>query len=171
MAPAKSTRHVMAALIGHARNDPRITSQRGRDVAWERLLDEVDPAHELSERERSVRADRLRRARLLAASLKSARVRRERKTAAALHYPPTDSPVPTELPPGEVLVHNSVRPARHQGVRGSRFWTQAPMPNLERCDCDWTADHYRIAERKQGRPPADGTALEVRGVGRDSDED
>ena len=50
------------------------------------------------------------------------------------------------VPPNRVLVHNSVRPARRQGVRGFRFWFQAPSPRLEPCDCPWAngRQHFRV---------------------------
>ena len=52
------------------------------------------------------------------------------------------------IPAGKVLVHNSVRPARAQGLRGSRFWLQEPSDKLVRCDCAWAREideHYRVA--------------------------
>ena len=56
--------------------------------------------------------------------------------------------VPAAVPPGQVLVHNQVRPARRGGTRGFRFWLQAPpADNLEVCPCRCAPElpeHYRI---------------------------
>ena len=58
--------------------------------------------------------------------------------------------IPAELPAGEVLVHNSVRPQYPLGRNGFRAWTQAPAPCLVPCDCNWPEAirrqhlHYRI---------------------------
>ena len=61
-------------------------------------------------------------------------------------YPPGGS-LPVAPPPGQVLVHNHVEPARHQGVRGFRFWFQSPNDHLERCACRWAPEipeHYLV---------------------------
>jgi hypothetical protein len=62
-----------------------------------------------------------------------------------MEYP---SSVPTVVPTGRVLVHNSVYPVvRRNGQRGSRFWLQPPADNLEVCDCGWAPgldNHYRV---------------------------
>ncbi len=53
--------------------------------------------------------------------------------------------IPRGVTDGQVLVHNHVRPARHQGARGFRFWLQEPDATLDRCECDWApevAEHY-----------------------------
>ncbi len=53
----------------------------------------------------------------------------------------------SEIPDDHVLVHNHVRPAKRQGTRGFRFWTQEPSDQLVTCDCDWAPEiqlHYRI---------------------------
>jgi hypothetical protein len=56
--------------------------------------------------------------------------------------------VPKAVPRGRVLVHNSVRPAARQGLRGFRFWLQAPDPmKLTVCNCKWAeglGQHYRV---------------------------
>jgi hypothetical protein len=62
-------------------------------------------------------------------------------------YPPRQPDSPGEIPEGEILVHNRVRPARHQGTRGFRFWYQAPDDRTEPCPCPWAPGpgaHYRI---------------------------
>ena len=63
-----------------------------------------------------------------------------------LDYP---SHLPVIIPVGQVLVHNSVRPAWRQGTRGFRYWLQRPAGNLEVCPCQWApelGEHYRIRE-------------------------
>jgi len=50
------------------------------------------------------------------------------------------SSIPETIPPGKVLVHNSVtraiEPRRRPGTRGFRAWLQAPDPDrLEVCRC------------------------------------
>ena len=71
------------------------------------------------------------------------------------------SAIPSEVPAGEVLVHNHVKPPTDGevakaaedgegplGIRGFRAWTQAPSDKLERCDCVWAPEagpHYRVA--------------------------
>jgi hypothetical protein len=55
--------------------------------------------------------------------------------------------LPSAVPAGKVLVHNSVRPSRRLGTRGFRAWLQSPSERLMVCDCDWAADlgkHYRV---------------------------
>lgn len=55
------------------------------------------------------------------------------------------------LPPGQVVVHNHVRPAGfpnvHAGQSGFRYWRQDFVADrLERCDCPWApelAEHFR----------------------------
>jgi hypothetical protein len=62
---------------------------------------------------------------------------------------PTRIPDPDDVSPGSVLVHHSVRPARRQGDRGSRYWLQPPAAQLERCDCGWASEHsehFRVAQ-------------------------
>jgi hypothetical protein len=57
--------------------------------------------------------------------------------------------LPTSLPPGQVLVHNTVRPTRRLGSRGFRAWL-APIAatGLEACDCGWARElgqHFRFS--------------------------
>jgi hypothetical protein len=57
------------------------------------------------------------------------------------------SRLPSAVPEGKFLVHNSVQPTRRRGSRGSRGWLQADGARLERCDCGWAAElgpHYRV---------------------------
>jgi hypothetical protein len=63
-------------------------------------------------------------------------------------------PKPGEIPAGQVMVHNSVRPTRKLGPRGFRAWLRAPsgLPAIEPCDCDWAPElgtHYRV---RLGKP-------------------
>ena len=58
-----------------ARNDPRETSKAGRDAAWQRFLDRVDPDRILPEAERDRRAEAARRAHMSSIALKSVRAR------------------------------------------------------------------------------------------------
>ena len=55
---------------------------------------------------------------------------------------PRHIPSEAEIPPGAVVAHNNVRPARRQGTRGFRFWTQARTaePKLVRCGCGWAPE-------------------------------
>ena len=62
--------------------------------------------------------------------------------------------LPSEVPPGRLLVHNQVRPARMLGERGFRAWLQEPsaQPPLVRCDCGWAPElgaHFRV-DRGEG---------------------
>jgi hypothetical protein len=65
----------------------------------------------------------------------------------AMHYLVT---IPRKLRPGEVLVHNHVKPQAFIGLNGFRAWTQKVTDDLEPCTCDMGgADmhgqkHYRI---------------------------
>ena len=45
--------------------------------------------------------------------------------------------LPGAIPERQVLVHNSVRPARRLGERGFRAWLQVPDDRLEVCLCGW----------------------------------
>jgi hypothetical protein len=65
-------------------------------------------------------------------------------------YPPS---IPRVVPPGQVLVHNRIRPDRRQGARGFLYWLQAPEYQhvyqlvVERCPCGWAPElpeHYRV---------------------------
>ena len=59
--------------------------------------------------------------------------------------------LPVVIPPGKALVHNSVRPTRHLGVRGFRAWLvdAADYSGGRRvmCDCGFASElgtHYRM---------------------------
>src|SRR5687768_15084018 len=56
--------------------------------------------------------------------------------------------MPTTIPSGRVLVHNSVRPTRRLGSRGFRAWFDtADASNLVQCGCDWAPElgaHFQI---------------------------
>jgi hypothetical protein len=56
--------------------------------------------------------------------------------------------LPAEIPAGRCLVHNSVRPSHHFGVRRFPAWLADPAEDhLERCGCGWAPKlgaHYRI---------------------------
>lgn len=56
--------------------------------------------------------------------------------------------MPATVPPGRVLVHNQVRPARRLGTRGFRAWLSLPDPTrLAKCSCGWApelGEHYRV---------------------------
>jgi hypothetical protein len=72
------------AYAMHARNDVRETSRAGRDAAWQRLLDQVDPEMILPEAERQRRAEAARRSWMSSIALRSvqARAARRRRPAA-----------------------------------------------------------------------------------------
>jgi hypothetical protein len=56
--------------------------------------------------------------------------------------------LPAAVPPGRVLVHNTVRPARRLGTRGFRAWLEPPNESLTVCDCCWAPElgvHFRKA--------------------------
>ena len=59
--------------------------------------------------------------------------------------------LPKMVPPGRVLVHNTVRPTRRLGSRGFRAWLSVPDPErLDVCGCDWAPElgrHFRIRTR------------------------
>ncbi len=55
--------------------------------------------------------------------------------------------LPDAIPPGRILVHNSVRPAKRLGYRGFRAWLSFPEPKCVICDCKWASNlgkHYRV---------------------------
>jgi hypothetical protein len=58
------------------------------------------------------------------------------------------SRLPTQIPAGHVLVHNSVRPRRRVNASGARAWLEAPDPTrLEICRCGWAPElgrHFRV---------------------------
>lgn len=58
-------------------------------------------------------------------------------------------PKPGAVPPGMVVVHNHIKPARLLGWNGFRAWLQSPddPPTLEVCPCRWAPElgrHYRV---------------------------
>ena len=68
-----------------------------------------------------------------------------------LNYLPSGAPPPPadQIPPGQVLVHNHIRPAPRQGVRGFRFWLQRPeqAPAVTPCECGWAPEagvHFQV---------------------------
>jgi hypothetical protein len=68
-----------------------------------------------------------------------------RPGGAAMTYP---DKLPKFVPPGEVFVHNQIRPVRRvQGQEGSRFWFAKPADHLVACDCGWAPElgtHCRV---------------------------
>ncbi len=80
----RSLRARAAVLTSWARTaDPSARTKPGRDAAWAKLLDEVDPDHILSEAERAKRADYLRRARMTNLSRLAAKARRAKRDGGA----------------------------------------------------------------------------------------
>ena len=81
-------------------------------------------------------------------------------TAPAHEYPPRLPRPAAEIPAGQILVHNHVRPARRQGTRGFRFWYQPLSDRAGPCPCGWAPElgtHYRIKPELRepaGPPPA-----------------
>jgi hypothetical protein len=62
---------------------------------------------------------------------------------------PTRIPREAEIPPGLLLIHNRVRPARRQGTRGFRYWLAPADDRCVLCECGWAPEagaHYRIGE-------------------------
>lgn len=60
--------------------------------------------------------------------------------------------LPGEIPPGQIVVHNSVRPTRRLNSRGFRAWLDAPADQYVLCDCGWgpeLGDHYRVQRSGQ----------------------
>jgi hypothetical protein len=57
--------------------------------------------------------------------------------------------LPTSIPAGRVLVHNSVIPARRLGLNGFRAWLQHPDDEkLAPCSCHWAPElgqHNRVS--------------------------
>jgi hypothetical protein len=56
-------------------------------------------------------------------------------------------PRPGELPAGQVIVHNRVKPRRRIGAGGFRIWMQAIEDKIEPCPCGWApelGEHYRV---------------------------
>ncbi len=59
------------------------------------------------------------------------------------------SNVPRAVPPGKLVVHNSVRatPKATPGTLGFRAWLAPPSAQYVTCSCDWAAHlgkHYRV---------------------------
>ncbi len=53
----------------------------------------------------------------------------------------------SEIPAGQVLVHNNIKPASPLGMHGFRAWTQVPDYHVTECGCGWAPDlpqHYRV---------------------------
>ena len=56
--------------------------------------------------------------------------------------------MPTEIPAGQILIHNNVVPARRINTRGFRAWFAVPDERkYVACNCDWAPElgqHYQI---------------------------
>jgi hypothetical protein len=53
------------------------------------------------------------------------------------------------VPPGSVVVHNNVKPARQLGSRGFRAWLASSREGLVICECGWAPqlpEHYRVVQ-------------------------
>lgn len=72
---------LLGALEQQARNDMRETSRPGRDAAFARFLDAVDPNQELPHDERMRRAKAKQRAQMIRIAMKAASRRRNKSTA------------------------------------------------------------------------------------------
>jgi hypothetical protein len=62
-------------------------------------------------------------------------------------------PAQRDIPAGQVVVHNSVRPTRRLGSRGFRAWLASRAASLEPCPCGWApelGEHYRVAGNPKG---------------------
>lgn len=70
----------LAAHAMHARHDSRETSRPGRDAAFARFLDQVDPDGVLSDTERARRALHAQKAHMSRLAYRSAQARRANKT-------------------------------------------------------------------------------------------
>jgi hypothetical protein len=71
------------AYAMHARNDVRATSKAGRDAAWSRFLDQVDPERTLPDAERERRAEAARKSHMSLIALKSVQARAARRRGGA----------------------------------------------------------------------------------------
>jgi hypothetical protein len=60
--------------------------------------------------------------------------------------------IPSKLPAGQVLVHNSSRPLKPLGG-GFQTWTQKLSDGLMLCDCKWASgDLHGMQHYRHGRP-------------------
>jgi hypothetical protein len=78
------------------------------------------------------------------------------------------SRMPASVPPGSILVHNHLQPARRLGWRGFRAWLDtldAPgRAPVEPCPCGWASElgqHYRVKARWQPGADTSDTANEI----------
>ena len=85
--PGPASDRVLAARIGafslHAQRDARETTKNARRAFLAKFIEEVDPERQLPEDERNRRAAAARSAHFARMSLRSAKVRRQRKNGAA----------------------------------------------------------------------------------------
>lgn len=77
----------IGGLTAHGRHGPETMLRPALDGFRRRFEREADPESTLTEAERVKRADRLRRAHMLALAARSAAVRRARKTASEISSP------------------------------------------------------------------------------------
>ena len=83
MTPAeRRLRGRAGAFAMHSRNDVRETSKAGRDAAFQRFLDQVDPDRTLPAAERERRAEAARKAHMSSIALKSVQARRRKRGSA-----------------------------------------------------------------------------------------
>ena len=55
--------------------------------------------------------------------------------------------IPTDIPVGKILIHNSVKPAARLGDSSFRAWLDKPGPQHVECSCGWAVGlgkHYRV---------------------------
>jgi hypothetical protein len=67
------------------------------------------------------------------------------------------SRLPAAVPPGQILVHNTISSSRRLGSRGFRAWLDKPSETVEPCDCGWLAElgpHYRVKRVGDLTPPS-----------------
>jgi len=75
------------------------------------------------------------------------KIQRKGKSFQGSVVPDYIADLPDAIPPGRILVHNSVRPAKRLGYRGFRAWLSFPEPKCVICDCKWASNlgkHYRV---------------------------
>jgi hypothetical protein len=100
-------------------------------------------------------------------TLADVEVSRDRKLRAArLEFAPDPmlssvmkylSRLPAAVPPGQILVHNTISSSRRLGSRGFRAWLDKPSETVEPCDCGWLAElgpHYRVKRAGDLTPPS-----------------